>query len=330
MAQTTFLVTGSAGFIGFHLSQKLLESGAQVIGFDNLNDYYPREIKLARNSILSQNPGYQFIEGDLVDQPLVEKLFAENNFQSVFHLAAQAGVRYSLTHPRAYLKSNIDGTLNILEAARHCKAPPSLLIASSSSVYGLSDRYPLREDDRADQPVALYGATKRADELMAHSYSHLFGLRTTLLRFFTVYGPWGRPDMALFMFTRAMLRGEEIEVFNHGDMIRDFTYVDDIVEGMIGLERERGREGQPAYDVFNIGCANPTPLMDFIRAIESNLKVKAKLKMMPFQPGDVYKTFADVSKLSALTGYQPKIRIEQGIPRFLDWYCDYFKVARNP
>ncbi|MEW6055148.1 MAG: SDR family NAD(P)-dependent oxidoreductase [Bdellovibrionota bacterium] len=322
----TFLVTGSAGFIGFHLSKRLLEQGHRVVGFDNLNDYYSVELKQDRNDQLKGYSRYSFIQADVSEKSAVSDVFSRHEFDTVFHLAAQAGVRYSLENPEAYLKSNIDGTLTILEAARHSKTKPHLLIASSSSVYGLSQHYPFKEDDPADRPVALYGATKRADELMGHSYSHLFGLRVTMLRFFTVYGPWGRPDMALFKFVRAILGGEEIEVYNNGDMIRDFTYVSDIVDGIVGLAENRTKPEHPLYDVFNIGCAKPRTLMEFIRAIEKSVGKKAKMKMMPFQAGDVYKTYADVSKLREICGYTPKVGIEDGIENFVRWYVEYYKA----
>lgn len=322
----TFLVTGTAGFIGFHLAQRLLGEGHQVVGYDNVNDYYSVELKESRNSILSKNPNYVFFRADLEDKKTMERVFGKYEFATVFHLAAQAGVRYSLDHPEAYLKSNVDGTLNVLEAVRYSKNRPHLLAASSSSVYGLSTRYPFREDDHADQPVALYGATKRANELMGHSYAHLYGMRVTMLRFFTVYGPWGRPDMALFKFVKQILADQEIELYNGGDMIRDFTYVDDIVEAMMGLDRTRVAKLQPLYDVFNIGCSNPHTLMEFVSAIERALGKKARIKKMPFQPGDIHKTYADVSKLTKLSGYVPKTDIERGITNFVAWFREYYRV----
>jgi UDP-glucuronate 4-epimerase len=318
------LITGSAGFIGFHLSQTLLAQGYEVVGLDNINDYYSVKLKEDRNALLKKNKAYTFVKADLENKPAVLDVFKNHEFETVFHLGAQAGVRYSLEKPEAYISANIDGTLSILEAARFAKKQPHLLMASSSSVYGLSTNYPLREDDHADRPVALYGATKRANELMGHSYAHLFGLRVTMLRFFTVYGPWGRPDMALFKFVKSILAGEEIELYNGGDMIRDFTYVEDIVAGMIGLEKSRLDSKQPLYDVFNIGCGSPRTLMEFVRAIEKSVGKPAKLKMMPFQPGDIYKTFADVSKLNAICGYAPKTKIETGIENFVKWYREYY------
>jgi UDP-glucuronate 4-epimerase len=318
------LITGSAGFIGFHLARRLLDQGYRVVGLDNLNDYYSVSLKEDRNAILAGYPAYRFVKADLADRPAVTAVFAEHEFETVFHLAAQAGVRYSLERPEVYISSNIDGTLNVLEAARAAPVKPHLLMASSSSVYGLSTEYPLREDDPADRPVALYGATKRANELMGHAYSHLFGLRVTMLRFFTVYGPWGRPDMALFKFVKAILAGEEIPLYNGGDMIRDFTYIDDIVAGIVGLEKSRLDGRHPLYDVFNIGCANPRTLMEFVRAIESELGKPARTSLLPFQAGDIYKTFADVSKLHAICGYVPATGIEAGIANFVKWFREYY------
>lgn len=318
------LITGSAGFIGFHLSQRLLDQGYEVIGFDNLNEYYSVELKQARNQILEKNSRYSFVKANLEDKAALNDIFSRNQFDTVFHLAAQAGVRYSLEKPELYVSSNLTGTLNILEAARFAKKKPHLLLASSSSVYGLSESYPLREDDPADRPVALYGATKRSNELMGHSYAHLFGMRVTMLRFFTVYGPWGRPDMALFKFVKAITNGDEIELYNGGDMIRDFTYIDDIVDGIIGLERSRQDSKLPNYDLFNIGCSKPRTLMEFVQAIEKSLGKKAKIKKMPFQAGDIYKTFADVSKIHESSGYSPRVNIEDGVDRFVRWYREFY------
>jgi UDP-glucuronate 4-epimerase len=326
-SQELYLVTGSAGFIGFHLSRQLLAQGHRVIGVDCINDYYSVKLKTDRNEILLQDRNYQFLQFDLTEKNLVFSLFKNHSFTAVFHLAAQAGVRYSLENPEAYLRSNVDATFNILEAARHHAKKTNLMLASSSSVYGLSTALPFREDDPADRPVALYGATKRSTELMAHSYSHLFSLRTTMLRFFSVYGPWGRPDVALFKFVDEMVKGKEIEVYNGGDMIRDFTYVDDIVRGLIALEIARRQEREPGYDVFNIGCSSPRTLMDFIVTIEKELGMKAKMKFLPFQGGDIYKSMADIEKITRICGWKPQVQMEAGIAEFVRWYRDYFLSA---
>jgi UDP-glucuronate 4-epimerase len=324
------LVTGSAGFIGYHLSERLLEMGVRVVGLDNLNDYYEVSLKEARNARLLRSPGYVFLKRDLTDRDFLADLLKRESFGTVFHLAAQAGVRYSLDNPEVYLRSNVDGTLNLLEAARHAPAKPHLLMASSSSVYGASKNYPYREDDAADRPLALYGATKRANELMGHAYSHLFGLRITMLRFFTVYGPWGRPDMALFKFVAAIAEGREIELYNGGDMVRDFTYVGDVVEGILRLDKARKEEGLPLFDVFNIGAAQPRPLKEFVQAIEESLGRTARVKLLPFQPGDVHKTHADVSRLQAVCGYAPRTGVKEGIGRFVEWYREFYGVATMP
>jgi len=321
----TVLVTGSAGFIGFHLASRLLREGVRVVGLDNLSDYYPVALKEARNTLLAKEPGYSFHHQDMADGPALLDLFARERFSTVFHLAAQAGVRHSLEDPEAYLRSNVDATLNLLEAARHADGKPHLLMASSSSVYGASERFPYREDDAADRPLALYGATKRAGELMAHAYAHLFALRVTMLRFFTVYGPWGRPDMALFRFVKAVLEGSELELYNGGDMVRDFTYVDDIVDGILRLDAARSADlGLPAYDVFNIGAAEPRPLKEFVAAIEEAAGRKARLRLLPFQAGDVYKTHADVAKIQALCGYEPRTDLREGVARFVRWYLEFY------
>ena len=322
----SYLVTGSAGFIGHHLSLKLLEQGHHVVGVDNLNDYYPVELKLARNSILNNHPNYQFFHLDISDQEKISKIIHGHNFESIFHLAGQPGVRYSLENPHAYVKSNIIGSLNILEAVRHCKIRPYLFLASSSSVYGLTEQYPFREDHPANRPVSFYGSTKGSMELMAHSYSELYGIKCTALRYFTVYGPWGRPDMAPFIFVKKVLEGQEIEVFNNGDLVRDFTFISDIVDGTLNLNESRKNPGEPLWDVFNIGCSNPRPLGEFIKTIEDTLGIKANLKMMPFQPGDVYKTYADVGKLSKLCGYTPKVSLETGMAEFVKWFKSFYKI----
>jgi UDP-glucuronate 4-epimerase len=323
VSERTVLVTGAAGFIGYHLCERLLRDGARVVGVDNLNDYYSVELKQARLARLETRSAFEFHRGDISEPEVLPPLLQDHPVETVFHLAAQAGVRYSLDNPRAYTRANVDGTLNLLEAARSASPQPSLLLASSSSVYGLSERHPFREDDPADRPVALYGATKRATELMAHAYAHLFGLRVAMLRFFTVYGPWGRPDMALFRFVKSILEDREVELFNAGEMVRDFTYVDDVVDGVVGLEQARLAPGQPLFDIFNIGAGCPRRLREFLAAIERGLGRKARVKLMPFQPGDVAATHADVSHLASVCGYAPKTSLEEGIDRFLAWYLEY-------
>jgi UDP-glucuronate 4-epimerase len=322
----TVLVTGSAGFIGYHLAHRLLRAGVRVVGVDDLNDYYSVALKEARNARLLGEPGYAFVRANLADKAVLRELLMGESFTTVFHLAAQAGVRYSLENPDAYLRSNVDATLNLLEAARFAPHPPHLMLASSSSVYGASTRYPYREDDPADRPLALYGATKRADELMGHVYAHLFGLRVTMLRFFTVYGPWGRPDMALYRFVEAILGDREIELYNGGDMVRDFTYVDDIVDGVLALDAARKDESLPAFDIFNLGAGQPRPLREFVEAIEVSLRRKARLRFLPFQSGDVHKTHADSTKLRTLCGYAPRTTIGDGVARFVEWYLDFHQV----
>jgi len=332
------LVTGAAGFIGMHTSERLLARGDTVVGLDNLNDYYDPQIKLDRLARIEPHENFRFVKMDVADRAGMEKLFAEEQFDKVIHLAAQAGVRYSLENPHAYIDSNIVGFTNILEGCRHSKVK-HLVYASSSSVYGGNTKMPFSEHDSVDHPISMYAATKKANELMAHTYSHLFGVPTTGLRFFTVYGPWGRPDMALFMFTKAMIEGKAINVFNHGKMQRDFTYVDDIVEGVIRVT-DRDAAADPDYDpvkadparssapyrVFNIGNQGPVELMGFVNAIEKALGVTAEKNLMPMQPGDVPATFADVSELSEWTGFHPGTSIDDGVARFVKWYRDYFKV----
>lgn len=335
------LVTGNAGFIGFHTAKKLLERGDHVVGLDNVNDYYDVNLKHARlkeldkTAAATQSP-YEFIKADLADRAAIEKLFKDHQFDRVIHLAAQAGVRHSLTHPHEYTRSNVEGTLNILEGCRHSKVP-HLTYASTSSVYGANTKMPFSEHDGVDHPLALYAATKRACELMAHSYSHLYRLPTTGLRFFTVYGPWGRPDMALFLFTKKILAGEPIEVFNNGDHTRDFTYVDDIVEGVIrssdaiaevnaqwdSASPDPASSNAP-FRIFNIGNNAPVRLMEYIQALESCLGRTADKHMKPLQPGDVPSTFADVSELGAFVGYRPSTSVREGVRRFVDWYRAYF------
>jgi len=332
------LVTGAAGFIGSHLSHRLLERGDEVLGLDNLNDYYDPTLKQARLERLLPRPGFSFVQGSLEDRGTVERGFANFRPEKVVNLAAQAGVRYSLENPQAYIESNIVGFTNILEACRH-GGVGHLVYASSSSVYGSNRKLPFSVEDSVDHPVSLYAATKKANELMAHTYSHLFGLPTTGLRFFTVYGPWGRPDMALFLFTRNILAGRPIDVFNHGRHTRDFTYIDDIVEGVIRT-LDRVPAPDPDYDpmhpnpgsssapyrVYNIGNSAPVPLLRYIEVLEECLGRKAEMNLLPLQPGDVPDTASDVEALRRDTGYQPSTPIETGIRNFVDWYRDYYRV----
>jgi len=317
-----YLVTGSAGFIGFHLSQKLLEENHQVIGVDNLNNYYDPTLKKARLEILKKHPNFSFYQLDIAEFASLEKVFAENKIDKVCHLAAQAGVRYSLENPHIYEQSNMVGFLNLLELMRQYKVK-DLVYASSSSVYGGIKEIPFKEEAKINQPISLYAATKAANELYAHVYHHLYGLNTIGLRFFTVYGPWGRPDMALFLFTKAILENQPIKVFNQGQMKRDFTYVDDIVSGIVAALDKVSSLG---YEVFNLGCADPVNLLDFIKTIEESLGKKAKKEFLPLQPGDVPNTYADINKAQKLLGYQPKIKIKEGVGKFIDWYCKYYQV----
>ncbi|HEY4640194.1 MAG TPA: NAD-dependent epimerase [Thermoanaerobaculia bacterium] len=331
-------VTGAAGFIGYHVARRLLERGEDVIGIDNVNDYYDRALKEARLGLLEPFECFRLVRADIGDRDAMEKLFAEHRPQRVVHLAAQAGVRYSLTNPFAYTRSNIDGFLTILEGCRHQQVE-HLVFASSSSVYGANTRQPFSEHDNVDHPVSLYAATKKANELMAHTYSSLFGVPATGLRFFTVYGPWGRPDMALFRFTRGILAGEPIPVFNEGRMIRDFTFIDDIVEGIIrvldhpaaadpswtGDDPDPARSYAP-WRVFNIGNNNPVQLLEYIGVIEECLGRKAQLDLLPMQPGDVPSTMADVSELEKTVGFRPATTVREGVRRFIDWYREFYKV----
>jgi UDP-glucuronate 4-epimerase len=331
------LVTGAAGFIGMHVSELLLARGDSVVGLDNLNDYYDPQLKMARLERLKHDR-FAFVKLDVADRPGMEALFAREKFDRVVHLAAQAGVRYSLVNPHAYIDSNVVGFTNILEGCRH-SGVQHLVYASSSSVYGGNTRMPFSEHDGVDHPVSLYAATKKANELMAHTYSHLYGLPTTGLRFFTVYGPWGRPDMALFLFTKAILEDRPIDVFNHGKMVRDFTYIDDIAQGVVRtLDRVAtpdpaydSAQGDPArsnvpYRVFNIGNHNPVPLMEFINAIESALGREAKKNYLPMQSGDVPATSANVEELAAWTEFRPDTSVPEGVRRFVAWYRDYHRV----
>ena len=330
------LVTGAAGFIGMHTAARLLDRGDHVVGLDNLNDYYQPQLKQDRLATLQSQDGFQFARQSLEDRDAMTRLFDQHEFDSVIHLAAQAGVRYSLTNPHAYVDSNLVGFMNILESCRHHQTP-HLTYASSSSVYGANKQIPFRVEDRVDHPVSLYAATKKANELMAHTYSHLFGLPTTGLRFFTVYGPWGRPDMAMWLFTQAILEGKPIDVFNNGKMKRDFTYVDDIVEGVIRANDHVPRPGEAAesddhqttsapYKVYNIGNNQPVELMHMIETLESCLGVKAEKRMLPMQPGDVPATYADITALQNDVGFRPDTPIEVGIERFVKWFKQYHRL----
>jgi UDP-glucuronate 4-epimerase len=330
------LVTGAAGFIGYHLVESLLQKGETVVGLDNINDYYDVRLKYGRlaesgiaeetiveNELIqsSVHTAYSFIKTDITDYNCLNQLFQQEKFDYVLHLAAQPGVRYSLENPHAYVQANVVGFMNILECCRHHEIK-HLVYASSSSVYGMSDKFPFSEEDRVDYPVSLYAATKKSNELMAHTYSHLYQLPTTGLRFFTVYGPWGRPDMAPMIFAKAIANGQPIKVFNGGEMMRDFTYVGDIVEGVIRASQSipTQEEEHPYYRLFNIGNSSPVNLMDFIKTMEEAMGKKAVLEMMPMQPGDVLNTYADVSKLTLITNYAPETELFTGISQFAKWY----------
>lgn len=332
------LVTGTAGFIGFHLAQRLIDRGDTVVGIDVINDYYDVQLKRDRLAILERSDRFTRVDADLVDQNAVDKVFSDHRFDRVVHLAAQAGVRHSITHPRDYTRNNIDGFINILEACRHAKAP-HLTYASSSSVYGGCTTMPFSVTDRVDHPLSLYAATKKANELMAHTYSHLYDLPTTGLRFFTVYGPWGRPDMALFLFTKSILEGRPIDVFNRGQMRRDFTYIDDIVTGVektsdtIATSNPDWNSDAPdassspaPYRLYNIGNHDPVRLMDFIEAIETATGQTAQKNMLPMQPGDVPATYADIDALRSAVGFSPATPINVGVQKFVDWYRGYYGV----
>jgi UDP-glucuronate 4-epimerase len=333
-----YLVTGAAGFIGFHVVQRLCEAGHQVIGLDNLNDYYDVNLKLARLKVLEDESLFSFVKLDLADREGIEQLFAKQKFQRVIHLAAQAGVRYSIDNPMAYADSNLVGHLTILEGCRNNKIE-HLVYASSSSVYGLNNKVPFATSDSVEHPISLYAATKKSNELMSHTYSHLYGVPTTGLRFFTVYGPWGRPDMALFKFTKAIINGDSIDVYNNGDMRRDFTYIDDIVEGILRVQNiipqgnkdwqvETGSAAQSTapYQLYNIGNGNPIKLTEFIESLEDSIGIKAEKNLMPMQPGDVYQTYADVDELFSATGYKPAMSVSKGVDNFVNWYRDFYQV----
>lgn len=348
------LITGTAGFIGFHLANRMLREGHEVVGLDSINDYYDVNLKYSRLSetgieksdiaygktVTSKKyPAYRFIQLRLEDREELNRLFSEEKFDRVCNLAAQAGVRYSLTNPHAYIDSNITGFINILEACRHHNVK-HLIYASSSSVYGLNGKIPFSEQDNVDHPISLYAASKKSNELMAHTYSHLFGLPTTGLRFFTVYGPWGRPDMALFIFTKAISEGKPVQVFNNGEMERDFTYIDDIVEGIFRILVNNPPEGNPdwqkmaqepsssiaPYRIYNIGNNNPVRLMDFVNAIEKHLGKKAVIEYKPMQPGDVAKTWAETKDLKKDFKYKPDTSVDKGIEHFINWYTRYYRI----
>jgi UDP-glucuronate 4-epimerase len=337
------LVTGAAGFIGYHTARRLIQRGDEVVGFDSVNSYYDPELKERRLALLAEEArgsdgGWAFVRANLANQERLHQTFAEHRFDRVIHLAAQAGVRHSLTNPHDYVESNVTGFLNILEACRHSQVP-HLTYASTSSVYGANTKMPFSEHAGVDHPLQFYAATKRANELMAHAYSHLFRLPTTGLRFFTVYGPWGRPDMALFLFTKNILEGKPIQVFNQGDHTRDFTYVDDIVESVIRIsdriaQPEQGwssDDPDPAtsnapYRIYNVGNAAPVKLSAYIEAVEDVLGMKAERELLPLQLGDVPDTFADVTELQAATGYRPAMPVKEGVRRFVEWYRGYYQV----
>jgi len=334
-----YLVTGAAGFIGYHVAKRLLNAGQEVTGLDNLSDYYDVRLKEDRLRTLEGRPGFRFVKAALEDRQAMEQVFQQGWYDRVIHLAAQAGVRYSLENPHAYIDSNLVGFLHILEGCRNAETP-HLVYASSSSVYGANTRMPFSVHHNVDHPVSLYAATKKANELMAHTYSHLYKLPTTGLRFFTVYGPWGRPDMALFIFTKAILEGRPIDVYNHGKMRRDFTYIDDIVEGIVRVSDTlprphkdwSGDAPDPAtsaapYKIYNIGNNNPVELLDMIAALETALGKKAERRLQPIQPGDVPATYADVDDLIRDAGFKPATPIEKGIAKFVEWYRSYYKIA---
>lgn len=337
--QKKILVTGAAGFIGFHLAQKLCKDNWEVIGLDNLNNYYEVSLKEDRLNLLRSNSNFKFYKNDLIEREIIHRIFREEKFDYVVHLAAQAGVRYSLENPYAYIDSNLSGFLNILEGCRH-NPVKHLIYASSSSVYGANTKMPFSVHDNVDHPVSLYAATKKANELMAHTYANLYKIPTTGLRFFTVYGPWGRPDMALFIFTRRIAEGKPIDVYNNGKMRRDFTYVDDIVDGIIKLipklpqpnpdwngDHPDSATSFAPYRLYNIGNNQPVELLKFIEVIENNLGKKAIINFMPLQPGDVPATYADVEDLMKIVGFKPSTTIEKGIGKFLEWYRSYYKIA---
>jgi UDP-glucuronate 4-epimerase len=335
---SAILVTGAAGFIGFHVAQRYLKEGRAVVGLDNLNDYYDPNLKMARLGRLKSLPGFEFVRADLADPAALGTIFREGQFEVVIHLAAQAGVRYALTNPQSYVQSNLVGFANLLEMCRH-HSTRHLIYASSSAVYGANQNLPFSVHQNVDHPLSLYAATKKSNELLAHTYSHLFGLPVTGLRFFTVYGPWGRPDMAVFLFTQAMLEGKPIKVFNHGQMKRDFTYIDDVVDAVFRLTdhlpvsdpRWNAKLPDPGtstapYRIYNIGNNESVPLMHLVAVLEQCLGVEAKKEFLPMQPGDVRETYADIEDLTREVGFRPRTDIEQGVAKFAEWYRDFYRV----
>jgi UDP-glucuronate 4-epimerase len=332
----SFLVTGSAGFIGFHVANRLLQEGRKVVGLDNMNEYYDVSLKRARLTQLAEHPGFRFVRADLADRASIEQLFVKETFDCVIHLAAQAGVRFSYTHPHAYIQSNVVGFTHVIEGCRETRVK-HLVFASSSSVYGANQLMPSSTHHNVDHPLSIYAATKKADELMAHVYAHLYGLPTTGLRLFTVYGPWGRPDMVLFIFTKAILEDTPIDVYNFGKIRRDFTYIDDTVESVVRLVEKvptpnpewNGNDPDPAtslapYRIYNVGAHSPAEIDDLITILEEKLGKKAKRHLLPLPPGDVQATFADVTDLEGDVGYRPRTPLKEGIGRFVDWYLDYY------
>ena len=329
MSDQPILVTGAAGFVGFHVARAILAEGRHVVGLDNLNDYYDPALKQSRLDILRAEPRFEFVKINLADRAATAALFAAHKFADVIHLAAQAGVRYSIDHPHAYADANLEGFINVLEGCRH-NACRHLIYASSSSVYGNNSKLPFSVNDRTDHPISLYAATKRANELMAHCYSHLYRLPVTGLRFFTVYGPWGRPDMAMYLFTRAIVEGQPIKLFNHGKMRRDFTHIGDIVRGVLKLvdlvPRASDEPGAVPARLYNIGNNRPEELLHVVSLLEQELGRTARKEMLPMQPGDVLETFADIEELTRDTGFRPSISIEEGVRDFVAWYRDHYKV----
>ena len=328
MSEQTILVTGAAGFIGFHVARQLLAEGRSVVGLDSLNNYYDPALKRARLDVLRTDLRFDFVQTDLADRPMVARLFAKFRFAAVVHLAAQAGVRHSIDHPHAYVEANLEGFVNVLEGCRHNECR-HLVYASSSSVYGANTKLPFSVSDKTDSPISLYAATKKANELMAHSYSHLYRLPVTGLRFFTIYGPWGRPDMAIFLFTRSIIEAKPIRLFNHGRMRRDFTHIDDVTRVVMRLVDRApadGGAGLPPARIYNVGNHHPEELLHVVELLEKQLGRKAAKDMLPMQPGDVMETFADVDDLMRDTGFRPQTSIEDGIAGFVAWYRDHYKV----